>query len=52
VPVWVGVALIASLVGAFALHGGAIAFISDYCIYAALFCFGFYATRERALATR
>jgi hypothetical protein len=43
VPLWVGVALIASLVGAFVLHGGAVAFISDYCIFAALFCFGWYA---------
>jgi hypothetical protein len=48
VPMWVGVALIASLVGAFVLHGGAIAFISDYCIYAALFCFGLYAVRRPA----
>lgn len=45
VPRWVGVALIASLVGAFVLHGGAVAFVSDYCIYAALFCFGLYAVR-------
>jgi hypothetical protein len=45
VPLWVGIALIASLVGAFVLHGGAIAFISDYCIFAALFCFGLYASR-------
>lgn len=44
-PRWVGVALIASLVGAFVLHGGAVAFISDYCIFAALFCFGLYAVR-------
>ena len=46
VPMWVGVALIASLVGAFVLHGGAVAFVSDYCIYAALFCFGLYAARR------
>ena len=52
VPMWVGIALIASLVGAFVLHGGAIAFVSDYCIYAALFCFGLYAARERAGSAR
>jgi len=44
-PIWVGVALIASVVGAFVLHGGAIAVISDYLILAALFCFGLYAAR-------
>lgn len=48
VPVWVGIALIASVVCAFLLHGGAIAFISDYLILAALFCFGFYAVRRPA----
>ncbi|MDQ1662513.1 MAG: hypothetical protein QOJ68_2493 [Blastococcus sp.] len=52
VPAWVGIALIASLVGAFVLHGGAVAFISDYCIYAALFCFGFYAARGTEVAAR
>lgn len=51
-PMWVGVALIASLVSAFVLHGGALAFISDYCIFAALFCFGLYAARPSAGATR
>lgn len=50
VPVWVGIALIASLVGAFVLHGGALAFISDYCIFAALFGFGLSAARGRATA--
>jgi hypothetical protein len=45
VPLWVGAALIASLVAAFVLHGGALGFISDYCIFAALFCFGLYAVR-------
>jgi len=44
-PLWVGVALIASMVCAFLLHGGAIAFVSDYLILAALFCFGLYAAR-------
>ena len=48
VPVWVGIALIASIVGAFVLHGGAVAFVSDYAIFAALFCFGLHAARERA----
>jgi hypothetical protein len=51
-PMWVGVALIASLVAAFVLHGGALAFVSDYCIYATLFCFGLYAARLPADATR
>jgi hypothetical protein len=50
VPIWVSIALIASLVGAFVLHGGAIAFVSDYCIYAALFCFGRYAARRPEMA--
>jgi hypothetical protein len=50
VPVWVGVALLASVVGAFVLHAGALAFISDYCIFAALFCFGRYAARRPAAA--
>jgi membrane protein implicated in regulation of membrane protease activity len=45
VPLWVGVALIASVVCAFGLHGGAVDFISDYLILAALFCFGWYAAR-------
>jgi hypothetical protein len=47
-PMWVGFALIASAVCAFVLHGGAIAFISDYLILAALFCFGLYAARPAA----
>jgi hypothetical protein len=46
VPLWVGIALILSMVGAFVLHGGAVAFVSDYCIFAALFCFGWYAARR------
>ena len=45
VPLVGGVALLASLVGAFVLHGGAVAFVSDYFILAALFCFGLYAAR-------
>ncbi len=47
VPIWVGVALLASVVGAFFLHGGPIAFVSDYCIYAALFWFGLRAAQLR-----
>jgi hypothetical protein len=50
-PLWVGVALIASVVCAFLLHGGAVAFISDYFILAALFCFGLYAARPPAGAS-
>jgi hypothetical protein len=46
-PVWVGIALLASVVGAFVLHGGALAFISDYCIFAALFAFGLAAARPK-----
>ena len=45
-PLWVGVALLASVVCAFVLHGGAVAFVSDYCILAALFCFGWTAARR------
>ena len=48
VPAWVGIALLASVVCAFLLHGGAIAFISDYFVLAALFCFGWYAARPRS----
>ena len=51
-PMWVGVALIASLVAAFVLHGGALAFISDYFIFAALFCFGWYAARRAPVPAR
>jgi hypothetical protein len=50
-PRWVGVALIASVVCAFLLHGGAVAFISDYLILAALFCFGLHAARPSAGAS-
>jgi hypothetical protein len=48
VPRWVGVALLASVVCAFVLHGGAVAFVSDYLVLAALFCFGWYAVRPRS----
>jgi hypothetical protein len=45
---WVGVALIASVVTAFVLpHDGALAFVSDYCVYAALIAFGLRAARRR-----
>ena len=50
-PLWVGVALIASVVCAFLVHGGPAAFIADYCILAALFCFGLYAARPSAGAS-
>jgi hypothetical protein len=49
VPRWVGVALSASVVCAFVLHGGAVAFVSDYLILAALFRFGLAAARPAAL---
>jgi hypothetical protein len=44
-PVWVGVAVLLSLVGAFLLHGGPLGFVSDYVLFAALFCFGLRAAR-------
>jgi hypothetical protein len=45
---WVGVALLASVVTVFALpHVGAVAFVSDYCLYAALIAFGLRAARRR-----
>jgi hypothetical protein len=51
-PLWVGVALLASLVSAFVAHGGPAAFISDYFILAALFCFGLLATRPAPVPAR
>lgn len=50
-PRWVGAALIASLVSLFVVHGGPAAFVSDYFVLAALFCFGWYAARPRAGAS-
>jgi hypothetical protein len=47
-PRWVGVALIASAVCAFVVHGVPAAFVSDYLILAALFCFGLRAARPTA----
>jgi hypothetical protein len=44
-PVWVGVAVLLSLVGAFLLHGGPAGFVSDYVLFAALFCVGLRARR-------
>ena len=44
-PIWVGVAVLLSLVGAFLLHGGPVGFVSDYCLFAALFRFGLAAAR-------
>ena len=51
VPRWVGVALIASVVLAFVLHGGAAGFVSDYCVLAALFRFGLGAARPPAVTS-
>jgi hypothetical protein len=45
-PWWVGGALLASLASVFLVHGGPAAFISDYFVLAALFCFGLYAVRR------
>jgi hypothetical protein len=47
-PWWVGGALLASLVSVFLVHGGPAAFISDYLLLAALFCFGLHAVRRPA----
>jgi hypothetical protein len=47
-PVWVGVAVLVSVAGAFFLHSGPTAFISDYCLFAALFCIGLRAARSPA----
>ena len=44
-PVWVGVAVLVSVVCAFFLHGGAIVFVSDYVLFAALFWIGLRAAR-------
>lgn len=49
-PVWVGVAVLVSLVGAFLLHGGPLGFVSDYVLFAGLFAVGLRATR--AVPTR
>jgi hypothetical protein len=47
-PVWVGVALLASLVTVFVLpHSGPLAFVSDWCLFAALAWFGVRAVRGR-----
>lgn len=48
-PAWVGVAVLLSLVGAFLLHGGPLGFVSDYCLFAALFAFGLRAARPQAV---
>jgi uncharacterized protein (DUF983 family) len=48
-PLWVGVAVIASLVAAFTLpHTGPVAFVSDYLVLAALAAFGLRAARPAA----
>ena len=44
-PVWVGVAVLVSVVGAFFLHSGPTAFLSDYVLFAALFRVGLRAAR-------
>jgi hypothetical protein len=45
-PVWVGVAVLLSVVGAFFLHDGPAVFLSDYLLFAALFWFGLRAARR------
>lgn len=47
-PMWVGIAILLSLVCAFFLHSGPIAFVSDYALFAALFAFGLRAARPVA----
>lgn len=47
-PVWVGVAVLLSVVGAIFLPPGPLAFISDYLVFAALFWFGVRAARPAA----
>ena len=47
-PVWVGVAVLLSVVCAFFLHGGPIVFVSDYVLFAALFWIGLRAARPAA----
>jgi hypothetical protein len=46
-PRWVGIAVLGSVVGAFFLHSGPTAFVSDYCLFAALVWFGLRAARLR-----
>ena len=50
-PMWVGIAVLLSVVGAFLLHSGPTAFISDYLLFAALFTFGLRATRQEPVPT-
>jgi len=47
-PVWVGVAVLLSVVCAFFLHGGPVVFVSDYVLFAALFWIGLRAVRQHA----
>ena len=47
-PVWVGVAVLLSVVCAFFLHGGPVVFVSDYVLFAALFWIGLRAARQPA----
>jgi hypothetical protein len=47
-PVWVGVAVLLSVVCAFFLHGGPVVFVSDYVLFAALFWIGLRAARPTA----
>jgi hypothetical protein len=47
-PVWVGVAVLLSVVCAFFLHGGPVVFVSDYVLFAALFWIGLRAVQQPA----
>jgi len=47
-PVWVGVAVLLSVVCAFFPHGGPVVFVSDYVLFAALFWIGLRAARQHA----
>jgi hypothetical protein len=47
-PVWVGAAVLLSVVCAFFLHGGPVVFVSDYVLFAALFWIGLRAVQQPA----
>jgi hypothetical protein len=49
-PVWVGIAVLLSFVGALVLPSGPMAFVADYLLFAALFVFGLRAARPAVSA--
>jgi hypothetical protein len=50
-PVWVGIAVLLSFVGALFLPYGPMAFVADYLLFAALFWFGWRAARPGTVAS-